>query len=185
MTDEFDILHALRIKGRVPADQVGADPAALAAAADAGLVKVTERGALLTGPGLLRHGRLLAAQVAAADGDGLARAYDRFLQVNPGVKEACSRWQAAGAEATDDDLFAAVDSLERAFSRIDRPLAGIAGDFPRFGGYRARLQAALERAGEGRREAVADPGPESFHTAWFECHEDFLVSLGRDREEDE
>ncbi|GAA4387379.1 hypothetical protein [Tsukamurella soli] len=185
MRNEFDLLHALRIKGRVPADQVGADPAVVTAAADAGLIAVTARGVLLTGAGLVRHAGLLAEQVSTADRDGLERTYDRFLQVNRAVKDACAQWQAAGSAATDDDLLRAVDALERAFTRVDRPLAKLAVRLPRYGVYRDRLEAALERATEGRRDALADPGSDSFHTAWFECHEDFLVSLGRAREEDE
>ena len=34
--------------------------------------------------------------------------------------------------------------------------------------------------GDGR--FITDPEVDSIHSIWFECHEDYLTTLGRDRE---
>ncbi|MFT4128107.1 MAG: hypothetical protein QM662_17995 [Gordonia sp. (in: high G+C Gram-positive bacteria)] len=180
---EFALLHHLRIRGRVAQDRV--DAVALAAAAEAGLVRITPRGVTLTGPGLAKHRVLLTADLESADQSVVERTYDRFLAVNVDVKAACAQWQAAGATADDDVLNATVDRLERAYHRIDRPMATLGAALPRFEGYRARLGSTLDAASAGAREQVASPIEDSFHTAWFECHEDFLLTLGRDREADD
>ena len=41
----------------------------------------------------------------------------------------------------------------------------------------------LEKAEDGKVEWVSDARIESYHTVWFELHEDLLRLLGRQREE--
>ena len=69
-------------------------------------------------------------------------------------------------------------------------LAGTTGESPvltdsealaRFGGYRGRLSNALARAREGGVDWVTRPVIDSYHTVWFELHEDLLATLGRTR----
>jgi len=45
------------------------------------------------------------------------------------------------------------------------------------------LTAALERAEDGAIEWVSDVRIASYHTVWFEMHEDLLRALGRERVE--
>ena len=181
--DDFELLHRLRIKGRVAAENL--DLEAVSAAAEKGDVKVTPRGVLLTAAGMNRHRDLVASTVDGEIRETLERSYDRFLKVNSTVKDACSRWQAFGPAADEDELLRTVDVLERAFSRVNRPLSTAGLECSRFEDYRARLEAALEKAAAGDRAQIASPAIDSFHTVWFECHEDFIVSLGRTREEEE
>jgi len=54
---------------------------------------------------------------------------------------------------------------------------------PRFSYYRIRLLEALERAESGKIEWVSSPKIESYHTLWFELHEDLLRLLGKQRSE--
>jgi hypothetical protein len=54
---------------------------------------------------------------------------------------------------------------------------------PRFAYYRTRLLAALEKAEAGNIQWVSSPTIESYHTLWFELHEDLLRLLGRLRSE--
>jgi hypothetical protein len=49
--------------------------------------------------------------------------------------------------------------------------------------YAQKLLAALEAAEDGDREWVSDVRRESYHTVWFELHEDLLRIMGRAREE--
>ncbi|MGH2725823.1 MAG: transcriptional regulator, partial [Actinomycetota bacterium] len=56
-----------------------------------------------------------------------------------------------------------------------------AGVEPRFESYRARLTAALSRLREGDERFFTGVTVDSFHTVWFECHEDLIQTLGRER----
>ena len=53
----------------------------------------------------------------------------------------------------------------------------------RFGLYGTRLTAALERALAGNTAYVTDT-LDSYHTVWFQLHEDLLVTLGISREDE-
>lgn len=183
--DEFELLHRLRIKGRVAAADMETPPEVFEAATAAGYVKATPRGVLLTPSGLSRHREILAAQVGGSAQSVLERSYARFLQVNDTVKATCSRWQLAAPSADEDDLLKTVDELGSSLSRVGPSLITAGVEHPRFGRYRDRLEEALEGATKGDRDEIASPTKDSFHTVWFECHEDFLVSLGRDRGEEE
>ena len=53
----------------------------------------------------------------------------------------------------------------------------------RFANYSAKLIKALEKSEDGELEWVSDAKLDSYHTVWFELHEDLLRLLGRSREE--
>jgi hypothetical protein len=53
----------------------------------------------------------------------------------------------------------------------------------RFALYRTRLTIALERALGGNIAYVTDT-VDSYHSVWFQLHEDLLVTLGISREEE-
>jgi hypothetical protein len=53
----------------------------------------------------------------------------------------------------------------------------------RFSYYRTHLEAALEKAEDGAIEWVSDARLPSYHTVWFELHEDLLRLLGRKRQD--
>jgi hypothetical protein len=61
--------------------------------------------------------------------------------------------------------------------------ARLAGTLPRFAPYGDRLARARERALGGDIGAVADD-LESYHSAWFQLHEDLLATLGISREQE-
>jgi hypothetical protein len=54
---------------------------------------------------------------------------------------------------------------------------------PRLSFYQDKLMEALEKAEDGEIQWVSDARLESYHTIWFEMHEDLLRVLGRVREE--
>ena len=54
---------------------------------------------------------------------------------------------------------------------------------PRFAHYRTQLLSAVQNAENGKSEWVSSPKLESYHTLWFELHEDLLRMLGRRRRE--
>ena len=60
-----------------------------------------------------------------------------------------------------------------------QPLAAHVG---RYGVYRSRLTAALDAARAGDQRFVASPRVDSYHSVWFELHEDLIRLAGRTRE---
>jgi hypothetical protein len=195
------VLHALRLKG------VG-KPEALAAATDlpAGTVSsqlddlrarglAREQGGLLPGwsltpAGRAEHQRALTGELEAVGArPTVERGYRCVRHLNPGVLDACSRWQVrdvAGRPVRNDHRDRSHDrrvltDLESALDEV-RPVGDQLGDeLARFGPYTPRLGDALDRAQHGEADYVAKPVIPSFHTVWFELHEDLLLTLGLDR----
>lgn len=187
-----DVLHTLRVKGI-------ATPEALAEAAgvetDAVLARLRELeadGAAFERPSRKRPGWVLseegrdrhAAELAAAHTpetrETLAELYDGFLALNNDVKGLAARWQHAGS---DDARFDLLGRLEDVHDLADKALARTGELVPRFRGYNRRLAAALAKIEDDPRYFVS-PLVDSYHTVWFECHEDFLLTLGRTRAEE-
>jgi hypothetical protein len=187
-----DVLHALRVKGiatpEALAEATGLQPAAVLAR----LRELEAEGVAFERPSRKRPGWVLseqgrdrhAAELAAAhpqDGRGqIAELYDGFLALNNDVKGLSARWQHA---ATDDDRFDLLGRLEDVHVLADRALARTGQAVPRFARYNRRLAVALEKIEEDPRYFVS-PKVDSYHTVWFECHEDFLLTLGRTRAEE-
>jgi hypothetical protein len=174
----FETLHLLRIRSLVPRERL-ADADALVAE---GLIVVTPRGCLLTPAGLNRHDELLAPWRDTVDLAAIAKSYNRFLAVNQPVKDLCARWQSASTEEVA--LFAATEGLAEIVDRVTPALRRAGEAVVRFGTYAPRLRAALEAARQGDSRFVTDPRVDSVHNIWFECHEDYLVTLGRSREQE-
>src|SRR5690606_7500073 len=113
----------------------------------------------------------------------------RFLDLNPGLLEVCSDWQMRNLGGTpslndhsDDDYDARVLSrLFRVDDTVHALLADLAIVLPRFSVYRERLTSALGEVMAGNHAYLAD-GLESYHTVWFQLHEDLLTTLGISRE---
>ena len=195
------VLHGLRLKG-VVATHVVADAAGLPVAeveaqladleAD-GLVR--QRGGALSGWSLTpagrdEHARLVGAELRAAGAHAtVARSYRRFRALNAGVLDACSRWQVRdrGGRAVlndhSDPIYDArvVADLARLEAQAEPLLDDLAGALDRYGRYGQGLRHAVERVEAGERDWFTKPIMPSFHTVWFELHEDLLTTLGLDR----
>jgi predicted ArsR family transcriptional regulator len=186
------VLQALRLKGRATADELatslGVDTtevaAELAAMADEKLVveRTTGRrpGWMLTGDGRDRYEASMAAARTPEVVDRLTETYPAFLQANQPVKDLSARWQ----ETTDDaDRFEIIEELAEVCEQVAPSLRSAGELVPRFGAYATRLSASLDKAADDHRFIVS-PVVDSFHTVWFECHEDYLLMLGRSREQE-
>jgi hypothetical protein len=76
-----------------------------------------------------------------------------------------------------------VDRLGELHERAEPILRQLTADLPRLDVYRQRLEAAYDRALGGETDYVSGVRVDSYHTVWFELHEDLLRMLGRQREE--
>ena len=68
-------------------------------------------------------------------------------------------------------------------AEVATALARLSSALPRFDGYARRLQRALDAIGAGDHTMVAAPIKDSYHTVWFELHEELIVLSGRQRTE--
>lgn len=191
------VLHTLRCVGFTDPDRV-ADASGLPATevesllidlAVTGLVTRTPGpfgGWGLTDAGKSEDARLITDELRAAGAEtAVTGAYERFLVLNPELLDLCSAWHlrtGGGVATVNDHTDAAYDArvLSR-FVDLDRRAAAVCAELgaalPRFGRYRGRLTAALEKALAGRLEFLAD-ATTSYHAVWFQLHEDLLVTLG-------
>jgi hypothetical protein len=117
--------------------------------------------------------------------------YEKFEIMNIELKSVITSWQmieVAGALVANDHSDGSYDSeiidrLGELHDRFESILDGITKFVPRFLFYQEKLLAALESAEDGRIEWVSDAKIESYHTVWFEMHEDLLRIVGRERPE--
>lgn len=118
-------------------------------------------------------------------------AYEAFERINVQLKALITDWQTmevGGQRVVNDHGNADYDSkvLDRLgdmHERADAILMRLANGLPRLDYYRKHLLSALEKAEDGATEWVSDAKVESYHTLWFELHEDLLRIVGRTRVE--
>jgi hypothetical protein len=193
---------ALRVQGVAPAERLASALAVSeeesagrgAALVDAGLAESRTLGRLsglsLTGSGKDALESAMATEGLAGDA-GLGELYERFLVVNQRLLKICSDWQVrrhGGAEVPNDHRDADYDQsvidrlceLHDSVRVLVRKIVAIA---PRFAPYLSRLDGCIERACSGDRRALTAALAESYHTVWFELHQDLILTLGVEREE--
>jgi len=199
------VLHALRLTGFADAVRVSEllelDPAAVAEHLEAlqadGLVRHRERpvpGFALTPTGRRALGDLLAEELDAAGARPLVTAsYQSFLPLNRRFLDVCTRWQLRevdGRSVVNDHQDAAHDAAVLAeLAAIDGSIQPIcrrlADALDRFRTYGPRLANALARVQGGDLDWFTKPTIASYHTVWFELHEDLLATLGLERSQEQ
>jgi hypothetical protein len=197
--DEFTALHGLVLKKAGQAEEVaevlGASVDEVTPALDAAVAEkraMAGRGKYMVTPAgrafLDEQYPVLFAELRADPGADAA--YAAFEKVNRELLALMTRWQTVtvGGEAvpndhTDADYDAAVlDELAKLDEEAGPVLDLFAGLVPRLGVHRRRLSEALRRASAGETDYVSGVRVASYHTVWFELHEDLLRLLGRTRE---
>lgn len=192
---ELAVLQAVRLKGRIsPADlaaTLGEDPADVAATVE----RLTQAGLLADGKivkispdGRARLGELLTSERASADPSALAAAYRDFRAVDTEFKALVTDWQLKNGRPNtheDADYDAAVLArLDRLHQQVSPIIAVAAVQLPRLSHYSAKLQAALDKVNAGETVWLSRPMIDSYHTVWFELHEELILAAGRTRDEE-
>lgn len=191
---ELAVLQAVRLKGRVR-------PAELAATLgrDLGdIVDVVER---LTAAGLLvddttlritpggraRLEALLAEERRGLDAGAMADAYRDFRPVNTDFKSLVTDWQVKGGapNAHDDAEYdaAVLARLGEVHARALPIIEAAAVQLPRLKTYSTKLLAALDKVKAGDTAWLSKPLIDSYHTVWFELHEELIGAVGLTRAE--
>jgi hypothetical protein len=201
------VLHALRLKGFADTDVVaahaGLSPAETAKLLEGfssqGLAMRREgriTGWSLTPAGRRQHSDALAAEVdAAACREPVRAAYHQFLAINGDMLAVCTDWQMRTADGGGEPILndhsdgvydkEVISRLRGVDDRVQPVCGGLAESLARFGGYGARLRAALEKVEAGDTDWFTKPVIDSYHTVWFEMHEDLLCTLGIERSKEE
>ena len=197
--DEFTALHGLVLKKAGQAEEVatvlGAAEAEVTPALDAAVAEkraMSGRGKYMVTPAgrawLDEQYPVLFADLRADPGADAA--YAAFEKVNRELLALMTRWQTVtvGGEAVPNDHSDAdydariMDELAKLDEEAGPVLDTFARLVPRLAVHRRRLSEALERASAGETDFVSGVRVASYHTVWFELHEDLLRLLGRTRE---
>lgn len=203
-SEESELLHALRVGGVLGLDELTRRTGSERSRVDQALVELERTsmvrrnsGALsgwsLTGAGRARGESLLAEELDSLGvRSGVLALYGVFGVVNAELLVICTAWQVrAGVDPPElndhaDACYDAgvLDRLSGLHHRASAMLSELEDLLPRFAGYRPRLDTALDRAGRGEVDWVTKPMIDSYHTVWFELHEDLLATLGRQRSDE-
>ena len=194
---ELTVLQAVRLKDRV-------SPADLAATLNVGLAditdtidRLTDSGLLVDGPmlkvspsGRVRLAELLAEERKGVNSAAMSAAYNDFRAVNTDLKSVVTDWQLkggpGGAPNTHDDAeydAAVLGRLDGVHARVMPVIEAAATQLPRLGAYSAKLVAALSKIKAGDTAWLTKPLADSYHTVWFELHEELILAIGLTREE--
>ena len=195
------VMHGLRLKGFAEAAGVGEAVGVPEADAKPILDQLVVDGAAtyregklsgfaLTKPGREQHAGLLAAELDATGARPVVEAaYERFLLLNTRLLTVCTDWQLrdAGGESTVNDHSdpaydaAVVERLAELHAEVEPICGDLGAALDRFSGYGPRLAHALGRVRAGDGDWFTKPMIASYHTVWFEMHEDLLCTLGIER----
>jgi len=192
--DTLAALQLVRLKGRVAAAAV-ADSLEFAETTSANLLQaLKDAGALTESGGNFRvapAGRetlaqWIAQERATTDHAALKACYHEFHPLNTAFKQLVSDWQLRDGSPNDHSdatydaaIMARLVELDGRFMPLLSRIATIA---PRLSRYPARFGKALQRLRAGEHAWLARPITDSYHTVWFELHEDVIGLLGLSRE---
>jgi pyruvate, orthophosphate dikinase len=189
--DELSVLRAVRLRLVARADQVAAATGLgddivvgrLAVLAELGLAGDTPRGWRLTPDGQTRLGELLDAERATVDRAAAAELHERFLVGDRALKELVTEFQVAGADpeacgAAAAAVAARLDDFHGGASSLAEQAAALA---PRLAPFGSRLANARAEVAGGDTRFVAHPLVDSYHSVWFELHEELLHLAGLTR----
>ncbi len=198
--DQHTVLHGLAIKKYASAEAIAG-----IIGMEASRVSALLANAVVSGYVMEARGKFSLTPLAriALDSDysrycgdlrenqAFVQLYESFEVVNTALKALITDWQViaiAGEHVPNDHSNKAYDSqiidrLGDLHEHAERVLNQFATHLPRLQIYCDKLLSACEKAEDGNIEWVSDATIESYHTLWFELHEDLLRMLGRTRVE--
>ncbi|HEV7213210.1 MAG TPA: pyruvate, phosphate dikinase [Blastococcus sp.] len=146
---------------------------------------------------LTEAGTARAEQLFRADrerlGEGTAdAALDTFVPLDQRMKTTVTAWQMRevdGAQVFNDHSDADYDaSVLQALAELHAQarawLGSLGTAVGRFAAYLARFERAMTAVRAGDHRFVASPRVDSYHSVWFELHEDVIRLAGRTREDE-
>ncbi len=196
---EADVLRALLVRGQCEEAALATalvavpetlDPI-LAGLAGAGSVERTPTAIRLTPDGRLTAQSGFAAERDRIGADQCAAALEAFHELDARMKAVVTAWQIRdddGDQRLNDHADADYDA--GVLARLDELQVDVGSWLASWGGasrpmraYGSRLAAAAELARNGDHRFLASPRVDSYHSAWFELHEDLIRLAGRTRDD--
>jgi len=192
--NELAVLRAVRLKGRVIPDAVAVATGTSETAVVTCLDALVQDGSCAEVNGFFRvtpEGRerldvLLARERENVDTDAIGALYEEFHPLNSEIKELANAWQIRDGEpndhsdaAYDQDI---LDRLAALHERVADVVLRMAEVAPRLAPYPGRLDHALLLVQQGDHSWFLRPIADSYHTVWFELHEDLIGLAGLTRE---
>jgi pyruvate,orthophosphate dikinase len=146
----------------------------------------------LTEAGNARAAALFDADRARLGTGPAAAALDTFLPLDERMKTTVTAWQMRevdGAQVFNDHADAGYDAavlgeLDALHVDTEAWLTSLGSTVARFGTYRQRFERAIAAVRSGDSRFVASPRVDSYHSVWFELHEDLIRLAGRTREDE-
>jgi hypothetical protein len=196
------VLLGLRVVGSADADrlveavramssQTVEVPALLGRLESAGLVEERRGRWRLTDEGRAEGERLLRIELDSADArSDVTNAYARVLDLNGPLLRVCTDWQLRDAnpsslifnDHTDEQFDQAVLARHaRIHERAVLVCDDLTRNLDRFGCFAVRFNGAFDRIISGDAAALDAPTPDSYHSVWFQLHENLIATLGVDR----
>ena len=191
---ELSLLRLVSLKGRASIDTL-ADALSLspdmattsyAPLCEHGLCAKSGGGLRLTPAGRDRLALMLADERAHVDAAAVVALYEDFCVFNAELKQIMTAWQVKhdgmpnDHHDTDYDR-AVLQRLADLHGRVGPLMQRLAQLSPRLAEYGARLGQAAARIAAGDRGYVAKIIADSYHTVWFELHEELMSLAGLTR----
>ncbi len=192
---ELTVLQAMRLKGRIAEPQLVATLGEGASDVAQTVLQLTAAGLLVEGTSLrlspegrARLNMLLAQERSGIDPSALAESYSEFRTVNHEFKALVADWQLKDGQPNlhDDAEYdaAILDRLDIIHQQASPVLVAFAALLPRLRSYADKLDAALRKVKAGDTAWFTRPIIDSYHTVWFELHEELIVASGLTREDE-
>ncbi len=198
--NKFDAMHGLAIKkfgtAAAVADLLAGDRAVVTAylteAVAAGEAAGAKGAFMLSGKGQAALAEAYPREFAVHRVDELLKkGYAQFEVINNELKQLITEWQTievAGERVPNDHSDSEydrklIDRIATLHERAEPMIAAMAKSLPRLSRYVDRLGEALDKVDDGQVEFVSGAKVSSYHTVWFELHEDLLRLLDRKRDE--
>jgi len=196
--DPVEVLRVVGLKGMASADSLADVLGCGSAQAEAAIAALVGEGVAQELPG----GRVRLTPEALAEVEALFRRDSERLRtvvepvmhgfhaVDSAFKELVTSWQMRlidGIEVVNDHTDEAYDKTlimrlrDEVHPRVLAVIQEVAAAEPRLARYAERLTAALEALQQGDVQMMAHPLRDSYHTVWFELHEELIRLCGRTR----
>ncbi len=192
-----DVIRCLSIKGTAPIEMLAAAlltdasavQSAVAELVSAGTVVVASGSVRLTDAGAARADALADADRRGWGADQALTALGAFRRLDERIKATVTAWQlrdSGGQQVLNDHTDAEHDAgvladLQTIHSQVSEWFGSLAGASGRLSGYAGRLDRAAAAVAAGDHRFVSSPRVDSYHSVWFELHEELIRLAGRTR----
>lgn len=190
--EQLSILQAIRLKGRISRADLAATLSRNEATVAAEVEKLVEAGTLverktlrLSPAGRESLNQLLAGERSGVDHAAILAVYNDFRGTNAEFKSLVADWQLKDGEPNnhdDADYDAGVlMRLDHVHACVLPIIASAADQAPRLSTYADKLATALQKIKTGDPTWFTRPMIDSYHTVWFELHEELILAAGLTR----